>query len=397
MKTLSSMTLLLSALSLNTQAAEPPSLEKMWENQKRQQQQIEALTKENKQLADQLEVSMQALEQTDSKQGHGQAGMSAPSIGGYGELHYNNIEDKDDEIDFHRFVLFFGYEFTDRIRFFSELELEHSIAGEGKDGEIELEQAYIEMDISDKHATKAGLFLMPVGIINETHEPDTFYGVERNPIEKNIIPATWWEGGIALGGQLGGGLSYDVALTSGLQTPTTGSNAFKIRNGRQKVSEAKANDGALTGRIKYTGVAGLELAATVQHQTDLTQGQGAAGTETSANMIEAHAVYQQGPFGLRALYAQWDLDSAAASALGRDEQSGWYIEPSYKINPQWGVFARYNVWDNNAGDVADTEIKQTDVGINYWPHENVVFKFDVQRQSGAVDDDGFNLGVGYQF
>jgi hypothetical protein len=238
---------------------------------------------------------------------------------------------------------------------------------------------------------------MPVGILNETHEPDTFYGVERNPVEKNIIPTTWWEGGIALGGQLGEGFSYDVALTSGLETPTTGSNAYKIRNGRQKVSEATANDGAITGRIKYTGVPGLELAATVQHQTDLTQGQGAAGTETSANLIEAHAVYQQGPFGLRALYAQWDLDSAAASAVGRDEQSGWYIEPSYKINPQWGVFARYNVWDNNAGDASDTEIKQTDVGINYWPHENVVFKLDVQRQSGAADEDGFNLGLGYQF
>ena len=34
MKTLSSMTLLLTALSLNSHAAEPPSLEKMWENQK---------------------------------------------------------------------------------------------------------------------------------------------------------------------------------------------------------------------------------------------------------------------------------------------------------------------------------------------------------------------------
>ncbi|OUR68170.1 porin, partial [Cycloclasticus sp. 46_83_sub15_T18] len=115
------------------------------------------------------------------------------TIGGYGELHYNNLSGKGgasdkDAIDFHRFVLFFGHEFSDDIRFFSELELEHSIAGDGKDGEVELEQAYIDFDLNDQHTARAGLFLLPVGIINETHEPPTFYGTERNPVEKNIIP-----------------------------------------------------------------------------------------------------------------------------------------------------------------------------------------------------------------
>ena len=115
-------------------------------------------------------------------------------IGGYGELHYNNIEDTE-SIDFHRFVLFFGHEFTESIRFFSEFELEHALSGDGKPGEVELEQAYIEMDLTESTTLKTGLFLVPVGIINETHEPPTFYGVERNPVEKNIIPATWWEAG----------------------------------------------------------------------------------------------------------------------------------------------------------------------------------------------------------
>ncbi len=397
MKLLTTATLFSAAISMSANAAETPSLDEMWKNQQQQQQQIEKLKKENKQLSEQLEVSMEVAEKKDDKMGHGHGAKGSTSIGGYGELHYNNIKDKDDEIDFHRFVLFFGHEFTDKIRFFSELELEHSLAGEGKEGEVELEQAYIEMDLNDRLSTKAGLFLLPVGILNETHEPDTFYGVERNSVEKNIIPTTWWEAGVAMSGQFGSGFSYDLALTSGLATPTTGSKAFLIRSGRQKVSEAVANDPAVLGRLKYTGVPGLELAATVQHQSDLTQGQGVAGTDASANMIEAHAVYQKGPFGVRALYAQWDIDGAAAAAVGRDEQSGWYIEPSYKINSKWGVFARYSAWDNNAGDAADTEVKQSDFGVNYWPHENVVFKFDVQNQSGAGTDDGFNLGVGYQF
>lgn len=389
--------ILLSALATANVSYAAPTLDELWEKMQEQQKQIEQLKKENAQLSEKQEINATMAEQSDSKMHHGSASKGDTSIGGYGELHFNSIDGKDNEIDFHRFVLFFGHEFTDQIRFFSELELEHSIAGDGKAGEIELEQAYVEMDLNDKHSAKAGLFLMPVGIINETHEPDTFYGVERNPVEKDIVPATWWEAGIAANGQLGSGFSYDVAYTSGLATPTTGGNAYKIRNGRQKVAEAKANDGAVTGRIKWTGVPGLELAATVHHQNDITQGIGAAGTESSATLIETHAVYQKGPFGVRALYARWDLDGDGPKAVGRDKQTGWYVEPSYKINPQWGVFARYNKWDNNAGDAAATEKKQSNVGVNFWPHENVVLKLDVQRQSGATDDDGFNLGVGYQF
>ena len=321
-------------------------------------------------------------------------------IGGYGELHYNNWEFPDGtkfrEIDFHRFVLFFGYDFSDSIRFHSELELEHAIAGEGQNGEIELEQAYIEFDLTENMETKAGLFLIPVGILNETHEPTTFYGVERNPIERNIIPTTWWEGGAALTGRFGGtGLSYDLAFTSGLDGGTN------IRGGRQKVSEATANDFAYTGRLKFTGVRGLELAGTAQYQADMTQ-----STDPDIGegvLLSAHAIWNISQFQVRALYASWDIDvssNASAEDQAKDKQDGYYLEGSWKFVPSAGVFARYDVWDN--GGVGDTEETQTNFGVNYWPHEGVVLKFDVQRQDhGAVnaadEADGFNLGIGYAF
>lgn len=328
------------------------------------------------------------------------AGTSQTNVGGYGELHYNSLDSKD-EIDFHRFVLFFGHRFDERTRFFSELELEHSLVEDTGDGsgpgEVELEQAYIDFDLSDAHTARAGLFLIPVGILNETHEPPTFYGVERNPVESNIVPTTWWEGGFGLHGQLGGGLGYDLALTSGLKVPTSGSGAYKVRDGRQKVAKADANNGAVTARLKWTGAPGVELATTAYYQSDIAQGTGAEGVAGAATLLEGHAVLARGPFALRALYAQWDLDGAGPLAVGRDEQKGWYVEPSFKITPKFGVFARYNEWDNEAGNAADSKKKQEDLGFNYWPHENVVMKVDFQRQSGAVNDDGFNLGVGYMF
>jgi len=313
------------------------------------------------------------------------------SIGGYGELHYNNYEDTDADIDFHRFVLFFGHEFSDSVRFFSEFELEHSIAGEGKSGEVELEQAYVEVDINETTSSKVGLFLIPVGIINETHEPPTFYGVERNGVEKNIIPATWWEAGVAFNFKPAGGLSIDGAATSGLLV----GDDYKIRGGRQKVAKASAENLAYTGRIKYTAINGLELAATVQYQTDIAQG---TALETAdATLLETHAIYQVNDFTIRALYARWDIDGAEAKALGRDEQSGWYVEPSYKLNEKVGVFARYSEYDNNAGDNDSTAVESTSVGVNYYLHENVVLKADYEDLGGAKDSKGFNLGFGYQF
>lgn len=312
------------------------------------------------------------------------------TMGGYGELHYNDL-DSGKEMDFHRFVLFFNHAFNDDIRFFSELELEHSLAGEGKPGEVELEQAYVEFDVTDDTRIKGGLFLVPVGLINETHEPPTFYGVERNPIESQIIPSTWWEGGAAVAGNFGAsGLSYDLALHSGLAVDDPG---YSIRSGRQKVAGALAEDLAMSGRLKYTGIAGLEVAASVVHQSDITQS--LVADAGSATLIETHVRWNSGPLTLTALYASWTLDGEAPEAAEKDKQDGYYVEGSWRFNEKFGVFARHNIWDN--GGLGDTERSQANVGFNYWPHRNVVVKFDLQDQGKAAEDDGFNIGIGYQF
>ena len=353
-----------------------------------QQQVLKSLEKRLDETEQKLEATVEQVEVA----GDSASSMFAnTSIGGYGELHYNNYEDTDAKIDFHRFVLFFGHEFSDSVRFFSEFELEHSIAGDGKAGEVELEQAYVEVDINEATSSKVGLFLIPVGIINETHEPPAFYGVERNGVEKNIIPATWWEAGVAFNYKPAAGVSIDGAVTSGLLV----GDDYKIRGGRQKVAKANAENLAYTARVKYTAINGLELAATVQHQTDIKQG--TASETADATLFETHAIYQVNDFSVRALYARWDIDGAEARALGRHEQTGWYVEPSYKLNEKVGVFARYAEYDNNAGDSDSTAVESTSVGVNYFLHENVVLKADYEDLGGAKDSKGFNLGFGYQF
>ena len=140
---------------------------------------------EFKELQDQLNLVADSIEKNST-------GKSDTNIGGYGELHYNNLSNgtgsQKKEIDFHRFVLFFGHEFSNKVRLFSELELEHALSGESKPGEVELEQAYVQIDLDDNMTLSTGVFLIPVGIMNETHEPPTFYGTERNPVGKKYHP-----------------------------------------------------------------------------------------------------------------------------------------------------------------------------------------------------------------
>lgn len=387
-------------LALALTAAAPfafaaPSTEDMWNTIQQQQLEIERLKAQAAQTDAKVEATASAFESSNSG-----GWMSRTSIGGYGEHHFNHFEDKNDQIDAHRFVVYIGHQFTDTIRFFSEVELEHSLAGEGKPGEVELEQAFIQWDFTQNHNLIMGQFLIPVGFLNETHEPDTFYGTERNNVEGRIVPTTWWETGVMLGGEMLPGLTYNLALHSGLEVPVTGGSAFAIRSGRQKSAEANAEDLAYTARLKYTGVAGLELAATVQQQQDLTQG-AIVGEDVEGTLFEAHARYTIGALTLTALAAQWDIDSDTFEAAGADEQEGAYIEASYKITPKLGVFVRQSEWDTKAGNSVDTEIEQLDVGINYWLHERVVLKADIVNHkppsSASTDNDGFNLGLGWSF
>jgi hypothetical protein len=403
--------LLMAASTLN---AATPTVEELWNIIQQQQAEIEALKKQQQSTEqkavtadEKAEAAVEAVEETTTRTASTGNWADTTHIGGYGELHYNNIDADDpsrdqDEIDFHRFVLFFGHEFSDRLRLFSELEFEHALTKDTSDGsgpgEVELEQAYLEYDINDQLTTRGGLFILPIGILNETHEPATFYGVERNDVENIIIPTTWWGGGAGLSGHYASGFSWDLAIHEGLKIPTSGSSAFRVRSGRQKTAEADASDFAYTGRVKYTGIPGLELAASLHYQSDASQ-VGGDGLDDGL-LFETHAVYQNGPFALRALYAEWNFDGSGVEAAGADEQKGWYLEPSFKPRKDLGLYARY---EDIEGARSRDKFDQWEIGLNFWPHEDVVLKADYRNRDHDLSTesgrnfDAFDLGIGYHF
>lgn len=346
------------------------------------------------------EIVAAQQEQIDELQ-TGKGSENKVYIGGYGELHYNNLSadnpaNDTKEIDFHRFVLFFGYDFSPSVRFYSEFELEHALAGESKPGEVELEQAYVQFDIDKYSDVLGGVLLLPVGMMNLTHEPPTFYGVERNDVENIIIPATWWAGGAQYTRRFGD-FTWQLAVHEGLSIPTTGGNAFRVRSGRQKTAEASASDIAATTALRYV-VPGLEIGGSLHYQEDASQ-TGGDGLD-DAILYEAHVSLQKGIFGFKALYAAWNMNGAAVEAADDDSQTGWYVEPSIKPWEKLGFYVRY---EDLEGARSRDEFDQIEAGFNYWPVPNVVVKADWRSRSHAQvgdqgrDFDGFDLGIGYNF
>jgi len=328
------------------------------------------------------------------------------TLGGYGELHYQDVEtdggSNSRSMDAHRYVLFFGYDFTDKVRFRSEFELEHGLTCADSDcpGEVELEQMYIEMDHTDKFSSRVGIMLTPVGILNENHEPPTFYGVERNEVEKYLIPTTWWAGGVQAIYKMDNGITVEGMVSEGLEVNSAG----YIRGGRQKSAEATLNDWSYTARVTYTGFPGLKASVFYNHQTDPTQ-------DSSDNLEEldiygASAIYGFGDgFEVRAIHVQAEFEgkdeTGAFFTNGYDEQQGTFLEASKRFG-NLGFFVNSS---NVSGEKLARQYTVMQYGISWWypGNSNAVIKanwYDKEHSNDSLsssDKDGIHLGVGYVF
>jgi len=132
------------------------------------------------------------------------------TIGGYGQIDYNEPDGSaPGKLDVHRLVLLFAYKFNDKVSFLTELEMEHV-------KEVYVEQAYVKYKVAESVNVLAGLMLVPMGIINEFHEPTTYHGVERPNVDKYIVPTTWREIGIGVSGNINNAsLKYQAYIFNG--------------------------------------------------------------------------------------------------------------------------------------------------------------------------------------
>jgi DtxR family Mn-dependent transcriptional regulator len=343
------------------------------------------------------------------------------SLSGYMEFHYNNPEFSDAQLDFRRFVLLVTHNFSERIRFVGELELEHAVVeGLEEEGELELEQAYVDFLLTRSFNVRAGMLLMPIGIINERHEPPVYYGVERPFNDTVIIPTTWFEAGAGVHGEIGRGWRYRAFIVAPLDAGEFTAEEG-IREGRQKGSEANVSKPGVTGRLEYVAIRGLTLGASGFSGKSGFQFQPVFDVPVS--LAEFDARYSRRQLELRGQFSQVWIDNAGrlndalAIRVGVNPNiarvlRGFYGEAGYRpiSNPRFGevgAFVRYENFDTQfrmpSGYVGLPEFDRDAwvVGATYWPDPDVAVKFDysiVRNRSTVIQaPNSLNVGLGWWF
>ncbi len=367
------------------------------------------------------------------------------SLGGYGEVrlrsfHNQNEDNEDDVFDALRAVIYAGYKFDDKWVVNTEMEFEHG--GTGGSGSVSTEFATVDYLWREEVNVRAGLVLVPMGFVNEIHEPTFFYGAERPEVERQILPSTWRENGAGLFGRVADRIDYRFYVINGFDGSDFSNKG--LRGGRQKGSKALSNDFAFVGRIDvdvapgllvggsvYTGQSGQEQDYTSTIDTNLTQDLPDAHT----TIYEFHAQYKGQGLSLRGLFTEAFIDEAARLSRTLDKgymdagggvrvfmagstegianrMRGWYVEGAYDILPlfcdtkatlePYFRYEYYNTQQDVSGGYAKDKSKEVDLytaGLQFKPIPNVVFKLDYRHFDPTNNDkaDQVQALVGYVF
>jgi len=350
-------------------------------------------------------------------------GGSSTAITSYGEINVLRPTDHPDETtaDLRRFVLGLEHRFDPAMKLVTELEVEHAVSSAGDRGEVEVEQAYIERQFGPVLAARAGLILMPLGLLNEHHEPTAYFGVERNFVETAIIPSTWREGGIQLIGTFDNGVTVQAGVTTSFDvnrwdaTSTEGQES-PLGSIHQELQLARAHDVGGFLAADWRGVPGLQLGA-----SGFVGGAGQGQHDRPSSLVtlwDVHARWTPGPLDLSGLYTRGTLSNTAALnrtlvgslSLVPAAFDGWYVQAGWRAWTHLQLalvpFARCERF-NTGASYADlgpgltpsrrpTETVVT-AGVSFYLSPEVVLKadyqhFDVEGALTRVD-----LGLGWSF
>jgi opacity protein-like surface antigen len=340
-------------------------------------------------------------------------------IGGYGEMTYHHYDNGDvPRLDIARFVLYFDHTFNNRWMFKSETEIEHVKIAGGAGGEIGLEQAYLDYHATDAITWRGGLIVLPIGIMNQLHEPVSYYSVERPLFDREVIPSTWREIGTGIYGNLLKALTYQLYLTEGLNT--SGITMEGLDGAKQEgsagaitsdvVAGSDASHPALSAKLNGTPATGLQIGISAYIQRGHTQD--LLGSLAVADM---DVEYASGPFRARAEAALVSTGDAADTTVPTRIHGG-YAEVSYNIMPLLSSakselipFVRVEGIVFTAGGYSATGANffgpstyahnVFTAGISFKPLDELILKADYRWTNTDVglERRAFSLGVGYAF
>lgn len=337
------------------------------------------------------------------------------TIGGYGEINYNQPEGGNGTLDVQRLVMLFGYKFNDRVQFVTEIEFEHV-------KEVFVEQAFLQYSLNNNVNLRGGLMLVPMGIVNEYHEPTTFNGVDRPSVDKSIVPTTWREIGVGVQGRFNEiSLGYQAYLFNGFKSVNAGKvlgGSNGLRNGRQKGAESTINTPNVSGKLDYYGIPGLRMG--LSGYFGRTQAEDAVdmleGADVGISMVGMDARYAYQRFTARGQFIHASIsDTEAYNTLNTTDLGsalqGWYLEGAYNLLPltkqqQLFAFARYEDYDTHAsvegGLIRNDSYNRNEwtFGLSYKVAPGAVVKADYQVKDNAAATSAknqLNVGIGVWF
>jgi hypothetical protein len=356
------------------------------------------------------------------------------------------------EADLARAVFGIGYSFDSKTEFNSEFEVEHAVSSASDVGEFEVEQFYVDRQLADPVTVRAGLFLMPFGLLNEHHEPTNFYGVQRNFVETLIIPSTWREGGFNLHGDTPLGLSWNAGLITGFDLSkwdyapefpqyTTAldledKDVAPLQSTHQELALANAHNLSQYIALGYYGVPGLTVGGAIftgnAVKVPAPPNAPILGDQR-VTLWEGHVRWTPGKFDLSALYAHGSISNlgvANASNPGSpnpipSDFYGYFLQAAYGVwehgDYRLAPFVRWERYDMGSRYAGTTgpavpagllPLSGTPGDYGYWPqnHErvstvganfyttpHVVLKADYQWFHVNSDFNRFDLGLGLNF
>jgi len=346
-------------------------------------------------------------------------------ITAYGEINYNRPtrNASQAQTDVRRAVIGFQHRFDERTKLVSEFEWEHAIASAGDQGEAAVEQLYIEREFGLGLRAKAGLFLIPAGLLNENHEPTAYYGVERNFVETAIIPSTWREAGIGLSKTLDNGLTLEGGVTTGFDLSKWDATSSEGRESplgsiHQEGQLAKSRNLSTYGALNWRGMPGLLLGGSVFTGKAGHAATDFAGADARVTLWDLHARYTPGRWDLSGVYARGRITNTEALNLTfagnptpvPSSFHGWYAQAAYQLwksgdytllpfvrYERFNTAKRFSAMPEGVGVAAGPDERVATVGANLRIGEGVVLKADYQKFSEDKSRDRVDLGVGFAF
>jgi len=339
------------------------------------------------------------------------------SVHGYGEVHLQMPDNGPKVIDAHRFVIGVHSELNSWIHFNAEIDFEHAAQT------MEFEFSYLDFLIQDNFNIRAGVVLMPVGNLNENHEPPLFWTAERPEFHSKIVPTTWQQAGAGAFGSVGdlNWRLYVVNSLQGIGTGTDGNSGYfrdtdGLRKGRLQIDAVQMENMAITGRVekKFTGgQLGFSF-----YRGDSTQD--LIAEDGTVTLLEADMKWRKGALELNNSIATIDIGDADAmntfcsasstrgtsscrndipdNIFGLNLQAGLHLPQAMGWNSTYDIIPHI-MWekirpaDEFGGNAATADrAKNFDrflIGVSYMPDPKVAVKLDwstYDYQPAATDD-----------